>query len=159
MDVCGAGPQVEDQHVEELPDHPFVRGDDRRAFEDLDCGGTEPDGEPAAGEPGRNRVGALPHRHPRLRVDPGQQQPGGVERLGRQWHQRGGLGGERGGDGTALAGDHPAIVDRVAGGDQAVQCGQRCRGWDGDEMAAEPADVALDSALLVGAGDAGAPEE
>jgi len=74
---------IQGQDVEELADCPLVAGDGGGSVEDLDGGRAEPNGQAAPSEAGRDRVGALAHRHPRLRIDPGQQQPGGVERLTR----------------------------------------------------------------------------
>jgi hypothetical protein len=64
------------------------------------------------------------------------------------------------GDGDRSAGDHPGVVEQVAGGDQLVQLGQRHDPGDGDKVAAaEPADLALDAALLMRAILAGDAEE
>ena len=52
--------------------------------------------------------------------------------------------------GDRPAGDHPAVIDDVACGDQLVQRRQRRDRGDGDQVAAaEPADLAFDPALLV----------
>ena len=51
-----------------------------------------------------------------------------------------------------MAGDHAVVISDVSGADQVVEPGHRRDGRDGHEMAsAEPADLALDAALLVGA--------
>ena len=137
-----------------------MAGDDRGRIEDLDRGGRQPHRQPATGVAGRDRVVALPHRDPGPVVDPGLQQPGRVERLGRQRPQRRQLGGERGADRDRPAGDHPGLVKQVTGRDQRVQLGQRRDVRDRDEVTApEPADLALDAALLVRAFDARSAEE
>jgi len=55
---------IEGEDVEELPDRPLMPGNSGGTVEDLNGAGTEPDREPPSGEPGRDRVGALTHRHP-----------------------------------------------------------------------------------------------
>ena len=99
---------------------------------------------------GRDGVVVLPHADPGPGIHPGLQQPRRIERLSRQRPHGGLLVGERGGDRDRPAGDHPAVIDDVAGGDQLVQRGQRRDGGDGDQVAAaEPADLAFHPALLV----------
>ena len=86
--------------------------------------------------------------------------PGRVERLGRERQHGRLLFGERRGDRDGSAGDHPAVIDDVAGGDQLVQHGQRRDCGDGHQVAAaEPADLALHPALLMGAALARRAEE
>ena len=52
------------------------------------------------------------------------------------------------------------IVGDVSGGDELVELGETADVGDGDEVAAtEPADLAFDTAFLMGAGDAGPAEE
>jgi hypothetical protein len=80
--------------------------------------------------------------------------------LGRQRGQRRRLGGERDPDRDRAPGDHPIIVDLVAGGNQIVELRERCDARHRDQMAsAEPADLAFHTALLVGALNAGAAKE
>jgi hypothetical protein len=60
------------------------------------------------------------------------------------------LSGERCRDGQGPTGDNPPVVEHVRGGDQLVQGSKRGhRRYRHQMAAAEPADLALDAALLV----------
>lgn len=115
---------IQGEHLEVAPDRPFVAGDQLRFITNFDRAGGETDREPAAGVTGRDGVEALAHRHPRPIVHPGFELSGGVERLARERHQMWCFGGERRLDGDRPTGDHPSVVEQVAGGEQLVERGQ-----------------------------------
>lgn len=132
--------------------------------DDGDGLGPQFDGDALADEAGRDRVEALAHADPCLGVDPGAQAGHRREPLDRQHPQRRTL--QRSQrvhtvTGAGSAARHPTLpVAEVARLHERVQIGERVEHRHGGEVvAAEPADVALDAALLMGTGDAGLAEE
>src|SRR5436305_5857864 len=137
-----------------------MNSDDARAVEDLHRGGGQAHGEPTAGVASRYRVEGLPDTDPRLGVDSGPQQPGGIEGLAGKPPQQGRLGREGGRDRTGPAGDHPLVVADVCALDQFIECGQRLDAGQGHEMpATEPADLTFHTTVLMGSAFARAAKE
>jgi hypothetical protein len=102
----------------------------------------------------------LADTHPRLCVDPRCEQQRGVERLDREALQRVGFQLEVVADRQCPTGDPAGIVGGVAASDELVQLGDRVDVRDRDQVAAaEPADLTLDAALLMGAFETGLTEE
>src|SRR5436305_6243753 len=137
-----------------------MNSDDARAVEDLHRGGGQAHGEPTAGVASRYRVEGLPDTDPRLGVDSGPQQPGGIEGLAGKPPQQGRLGREGGRDRTGPAGDHPLVVADVCALDQFIEFGQRLDAGQGHEMpATEPADLTFHTTFLMGSAFARAAKE
>jgi hypothetical protein len=152
---------VQHQGLAALGDRTLVAGDHRPAGADLHHAGAQPHVDPPARKPGRNRVVVLTHADARLVVDPmGQQHPGRVERLSRQRQQVGLLCLKVLTHGAAAMTDPADVIGGVGGLKVLVELTDRGDHQDGDQvLAAEPATLALDPALLVGALDAGLAEE
>ncbi|WKN60924.1 hypothetical protein HJ581_0045580 [Rhodococcus opacus] len=128
--------------------------------QDADGGGAQANLEPAAGEPGRHRVVGLPDTDPGLGIDPARQCGGDVETLVRQWPQQWRLPCRGHAHGLGASPDPAGVVARVRGGQRLVERRQRSHVRDrGQVPAAEPADLALDPALLVRPLDSGSAEE
>ena len=142
---------IQGQDLDVASDRPFVAGDQlRRRRRSRPCGRRA---GPAAGArrsgPGRSRSTAAPTPGPGCRPALRSSRAGSNASAGNGISVAR-LDGERGADRDRPAGDHPVVVEQVAGGDQLVQLRQRGDLRDRDEVAAaEPADLALDAALLV----------
>jgi len=137
-----------------------VPGDLGAAVEHEQLRGAQQDTDPMADQPRRDRVVALPHDDPGVPVDPrGQQQPG-LEHLGRQRPQQRLLEGEVLRDAQRPVADPTPIVGEVIGLEELVQLGHRLDLGDRDQVvAAEPAALTLDPALLMSALHAGVTVE
>ena len=162
---AGQRPGLVGQHLEVVVQHQrdaaadrgaFVFGDQPGPVEHLHGGRPQQDPDLAADVTDRYRVLALPHRHPGVPVDPGAQADPGLERLGRQRPQQDLFGGEVVPDQGGALPDAAVIILRVAPGEVGVQLSQGLDLGHGDGVvAAEPASLALDPALLVGPFDTG----
>ena len=162
---AGQRPGLVGQHLEVVVQHQrdaaadrgaFVFGDQPGPVEHLHGGRPQQDPDRAADVTDRHRVLALPHRHPGVPVDPGAQADPGLERLGRQRPQQDLFGGEVVPDQGGALPDAAVIILRVAPGEVGVQLSQGLDLGHGDGVvAAEPASLALDPALLVGPFDTG----
>jgi len=149
---------VQSQHLGVFPGGALVHGHEARPVQHLDFHRRQAHVQAAGSIAGRDRVVVPPHADPGPVIHPCLQQPCRVEHLRGQRHHRGLLGGERRGDGDGPASDHPAVIEDAGRGDPLVQRGQRRHCRDGNQVpAAEPADLSLDTAFLMGpllAGDA-----
>jgi hypothetical protein len=141
---------VQGQVLGALVQRPVVGRDELAVGEGDDRPGAEPGGHPPADQPYRDRVVRLPHADPGLRVDPAGQRGRGVEVVVRQRVQRGPLDLEHGPDRLRAGLDPAGVVRRVGRRRHLVQRGQRPHVRDrGQVPAPEPADLALDPALLM----------
>jgi hypothetical protein len=102
-----------------------MRGDHVRAVQRLDCPGGQPHRQPPAGVACGDGVIVLPDADPGPAIDACLQQAGRVEHLRRQRQHGRLLGSERRRHGDRAAGDHPAVIEEVRGGDPLVLRGQR----------------------------------
>ena len=142
---------VQEQDLDLPAKCPLMNGDALVPVEHLHRAGGQPHRQATGDVPGGHRVVALPHTDPGAFVDAGRKQPGRVERLSRQWHQRCSLSLKRFADGDRPAGDHPGVVKTVSSGDVFAQLGQCCVLGDWDQVpSAEPADLCRHAALLMG---------
>ncbi len=147
-------------HLGAFADEAFVAGHDPVAVEGFDAIGAQQHVDVFAGEADGHRVEALADADPGLLVDPRAKREAGIERLDGQRHHRVGLEREMVADGDRPPGNAPAVIDEVTASDEVVELGHRGHAGHRDEVAAaEPADLALDAALLVRAFDAGPAEE
>lgn len=127
-------------------------GHHRGAVEDNDLIGAQQGPQPGTDEPCRHGVVGLPDADPRVPVDSRGQRGPGLERLTRQRPQQRCLEREVGGDTDRAALQTAVVVGRVGGRDQGVELGDRVHPGHRDQVvAAEPAALDLDPALLVGA--------
>jgi len=109
---------------------------------------------------GRDAVVALPDDDPRIPVDPWGQEQTGLEGLGRQWPQQVPLEREVLGDAQRTVGDPAGVISQVVGLQQLVELGHRLDLRDRDQVvAAEPAALTFDTALLVRALNTGVAVE
>lgn len=137
-------------------DEPFVPGDFLSAVVDHQLGGVQHDAHGPSDQADRHRVAVHPDTDLAVAVDPRSGEPARLERLLRQRRQQRLLGREVLADGSGPGPDSAGVVLLVPPVDHRVELGERVDFRDRDEVvAAEPADLALDSALLVGAADAG----
>jgi hypothetical protein len=152
---------VELQRLGKPARQPLVAGDHLAARAELDPAGAKTHVDLLAGEPGGDRIEALPQRHPGLVVDSvWRQHARRLERRGLQRPQRGLLQRKVVADAGCPPGDVAAVIGQVSVGQVLVELGQRTHDRDGDQMAAtEAADLALDAALLVRAVLARSAEE
>ena len=126
------------------------------ALEDGQLVRGQPDPHRRPDQPGRHRVAALADADPRELVRPGPQCRPGVEPVGRQRPQQRGLLREVGRHRVRPELDVPPGVAQIVLGQPGVQVRQRPHPRDGDqEIPPEPADLALDAALLMSPADAG----
>ncbi len=165
----GQGPGLADQHLEvviqhqvlgELVQGPGVGGHDRPGGDHRDRGSPQPHVQAPSGVAGRHGVVGLANAHPRPGIHPAREVLSGVEGLDRQRTQPGQLPHSGGPDGLGAPGDPPGVVGGIGGGHDRVELGQGGDRRQRDEVtAAEPADLALDPALLMGALNPGLAEE
>ncbi|MDH6293204.1 hypothetical protein M2275_008149 [Rhodococcus opacus] len=143
---------IEGEDVGEPAERAVVAGDHPRPVEHLDPTCAQPHRQPPARVVGGYGVEVLPHRHPRMGVDPRIQQSRAVERLGRQPKQDWLLVGERDRHRDRATPDGPGVVEQVRGRDLLVELGQRRRLRHRNQVPApKSADLAFDATLLVGA--------
>ena len=127
-----------------------VAGDRLAVVRDRDLPGADLGQDPQPDQADRHRVAVLTNRHHRLRVDPRARVLAGLRPLGGQRSQQRPLRGQRLTDRAALPGDLPPEVGLAAGEQPRVQLGEAPHRRDRHQMAAaEPADLALDPALLM----------
>ena len=117
---------------------------------DRDLPGADLDEHAQPDQADRHRVAVLANGHHRLRIDPRTRLLAGLRPLVGQRSQQRPLACERLADRARVPGDPAREVGLAAGEQPGVQLGKAPDGRDGDEVAAtEPADLALDAALLM----------
>lgn len=137
-------------------DKPLVPGNLLAAVVDHQLGGVEHDADSAPDQPDRDRVAVHPDADLAVAVDSWCRQPACLERFFRQRRQERLLGREVLTDRVRAGADPAGVILLVPPVDHLVEFGEGGHFGDGDQVvAAEPADLALDSALLMGAADAG----
>jgi len=152
---------VQHQRLAALGHRTLMAGDHRPAPTDLQEGRAQPHVDPPASKPRRNRVVVLAHAAACLVVDPVRwQQPGRIERLGRQRPKVGLLGGEVLTHGAGAMADAAGVIGGARSSQVLVELGEGGDHRDRDQVAAaEPATLTLHPTLLVGALQARLAEE
>ncbi|MCY1649396.1 hypothetical protein OVA19_00990 [Streptomyces sp. SL203] len=137
-------------------DQPFVPGDFVSAVVDDQPGGVQHRSDVPADQPDRHRVAVGTDADLAVAVDPQGEEPARLEGLLRQRHQQRLLGREVLADRARTGPDPAGLVLLVPSVDHRAELGE-CRdlGHRDEVVAAEPADLPLDPALLVGAADSG----
>ncbi|MEV5204630.1 hypothetical protein [Streptomyces sp. NPDC053720] len=131
-------------------------GDFLTAVVNHQLGGVEHDADGPPDQSDRDRVAVHPDADLAVAVDPRCGESARLERLLRQGRQQWLLSREVLADGGGTGPDAAGVVLLAPPVDHGVELGKRVDFGDRDQVvAAEPADLALDSALLVGAADAG----
>ena len=130
------------------------------AVEGLDGLGADADVQSPPAVAGRDRVETATNSDPALAVDAVAGHHRHVEHLGRQAPECVDLESEVLADGDPPVVDVPPVIACSAGLEEQVELNHRRHPWDRDQMtAAEPADLALHTALLVAALDARLADE
>ncbi|MDH6222860.1 hypothetical protein M2283_010212 [Streptomyces pseudovenezuelae] len=151
---------VQDQTGATLGAQPLVPGDFPAVVEDDQFGGVQQHAQSLSDQPHRHRVPVGADRDLPVAVDPRGEPTARLERLDGQRLQPGPLDGEVLTDRLRTRPDAPTLVLQVPPLDHLVQLGEGGDLGDRDEVvAAEVADLALDSALLMGAFDVRAAVE
>ena len=151
---------VQHQRFDAFADRPGMIRDQSGTMENMDAFRTQTDIKTAAGVTNGDRVEALADTDPGLGIDSTRQQQAGIELFDRETRQQRRFEPEVFADShLALADVTPVVSDHDLV-EQSVEFVHGVHAWDRNERAApEPADLTLDTTLLVGAVHTGETEE